>query len=219
MEHQCEHEGFKREEIKAVIDKYDCYLAILEADNYLPGFVYSIGLYEKFGHPEIICFGLSSNLMGTLINDVCAWVKKGNNIETYIPYPDFLEDSDVQFLPVHKEFYSDYLGYGIRYYDISVDFPAIQMVWTDTENNFPWDEKFDPDFKFRQPLLDRNTDFKFYEEKNLSVFTTEQALAGESVLYVYHDIDGDWQFHTNDDPDLDDAKIVCLKDIVAMIHL
>ena len=90
------------------------------------------------------------------------------------------------------------------------------MVWTDTENNFPWDEKFDPNFKFRQPLLDRDTDFRFFEEKNLNVFTTEQALAGESVLYVYHDIDGDWQFHTNDDPDLDDAKIVCLKDIVAM---
>jgi hypothetical protein len=33
---------------------------------------------------------------------------------------------------------------------------------------------FDEEFIYRQPLLDRNADFKFREADNLAVFTTRQ---------------------------------------------
>ena len=42
------------------IDHYGCHLILIKAENYLRGFVYSIGLFEKFAHPEIICFGMAS---------------------------------------------------------------------------------------------------------------------------------------------------------------
>ena len=77
-------------------------------------------------------------------------------------------------------------------------------------------DEFNSDLKFMQPLLDRNTDFKFYEERNLGVFTTRQAFEGEPILYAYHNEDGDWQFHTSLEPDLDDAQVVCLEDITKL---
>jgi hypothetical protein len=65
-------------------------------------------------------------------------------------------------------------------------------------------------------LLDRNTDFKFYEERNLGVYTTRQAFEGDPILYIYHNEDGDWQFHTTSEPNLDDAKLVCLEQITKL---
>lgn len=67
-------------------------------------------------------------------------------------------------------------------------------MWPDKEHNFPWDENFNTDWKFKQPLLDRNTDFKFYERRNLGVYSTSQAQEGNPILYVYHNDDGDWNF-------------------------
>ena len=53
------------------IEQHGCHLTLIEADNYLPAFVYSIGLFKKFEHPEIICFGLKSEVAASIINHAC----------------------------------------------------------------------------------------------------------------------------------------------------
>jgi hypothetical protein len=35
-------------------------------------------------------------------------------------------------------------------------------------------------------------------------------------LYVYHNEDGDWQFHTSDHPDITDSLLVCLEEITKL---
>ena len=212
MEYKCDHKGFDREEIVTHIEKYGCHVVMVIGDH-LPGFAYSIGLYEKFNHPEIICFGLDLKVMMGMINEVCYLLGKGRTFESYKPYDDFLENFDVQFLPVVREFYGDYLGFATSYYNGN-DFTAMQMVWPDKENKFPWEEGFYKPWKFKQPLLDRDTDFKFYEDSNRCVFTSQHVLDGNPILYVFHDADGDWQFHSNYDISEDEIKVVCLKDIV-----
>lgn len=214
---QTEHDCFndeKRTEISGNIERFRCHLVMIEPDNYLPGFVYSIGLFQNYNHPEIICFGLKIDVMARIINDACAMIAEGNSIMPNHSYADFLMGVDVQFLNVDKAYYPDYFGYGSWYYGKDVDFPAMQLVWPDKQNKFPWEPEFNSDWKFKQPLLDRNVDFKFYEERNLGVYTTKQAFEGHHILYVYHNIDGDWQFHTSDNPSLDDAKLVCLEHLV-----
>ena len=62
--------------------------------------------------------------------------------------------------------------------------------------------------------MDRNTDFKFYEERNLGVYTTQATLDGKPILSVYHNKDGDWQFHSEEYPEIENSKIVCLADLV-----
>jgi hypothetical protein len=86
----------------------------------------------------------------------------------------------------------------------------------DKQSNFPWDENFNSDWKFKQPLLDRNPDFKFSEQKNLAVFTTKQAFEGEPILYFYHNEDGEWEFHTSLEPKLTDCKLVSLENVTKL---
>jgi hypothetical protein len=214
MEYKCDHKGFDREEIVSHIEKYGCHVVMVIGDH-LPGFAYSIGLYEKFGHPEIICFGMDLKVMASMINEVCYLLNEGRFFEPYKPYDDFLENVNIQFVPVDKGSYDDYFGLGIKYYKGN-NFSAMQMVWPDKENKFPWEEVFYKPWKFQQPLLDRNADFKFYEERNQSVFTSQHVLDGNPILHVFNNADGDWQFHSNYDVSEDEPKVVCLEDIVRL---
>lgn len=211
-----QHDRETKQTILHNIKKYGCHLALHEADNYLPAFVYTIGLFKKFKHPELICFGLKTDVMAIILNHACDLIKKGETFTTNKLYPGFLEGYNIQFLPVDKDYYPNYVGYGSWFYNRTFDFPLLQLVWPDMQHIFPWEKDFNPDWKFRQPLLDRNTDFKFYEERRLGVYTTSQAFNGDPILYVYHNENGDWQFHTSLEPNIEDAKLVCLEEITKL---
>jgi hypothetical protein len=198
------------------VEEYGCHLALIEPDNYLPGFVYTIGLYKNYRHPEVICFGLNTNVMAGILNHVRDIAKDGSAVVPNVLYPGYLQGYQVQFIEVDKAFYPNYLGYASWFYDYSHDYPVFQLVWPDKQQLFPWDEAFNPAWKFKQPLLDRDIGFKFYEKKNLGVYTTKQAFEGEPILYVYHNEDGDWQFHTSDHPDITDSLLVCLEEITKL---
>ena len=71
------HDIEAKERILKDVEEFGCHLALLESDNYLPGFAYSIGFYKKFGHPDIICFGLSPNVLGAVLNHARDLVKQG----------------------------------------------------------------------------------------------------------------------------------------------
>ncbi|HYF33377.1 MAG TPA: DUF4262 domain-containing protein [Chitinophagaceae bacterium] len=209
-DHNCRDD----QKIIADIEIYGVSVIILDATDYLPSFAYSIGLWRKFKHPEIICFGLSTNTLGGLINDVANLVKNGQTIETNRNYDDFFENGLVQFIPVDKRNLSDYFGTAIDIYNTD-NFPALQFVWTDRNNKFPWEKDFEEEFIYRQPLLDRNADFKFREAKNLATFTTKQWIElNKPIIHVIHDSDGDWQFLTDDEYSIESIKIVALEQII-----
>jgi len=153
--------------------------------------------------------------MQTVLNHACDLIKNGEPIEISTIYSNFLVDYPIQFLEVNKDYNSNYMGYAQWYYS-KPDIPFLQMVWTDKNKKFPWDKGFNQDLKFRQPLLDRNVGFKFYEEPNLGIFTTQQVLDGEPILFVFHNEDGDWQFHSSSEPIMNDARLVCLEEITKL---
>jgi len=190
------------------------HIAFVESNGYSPRFGYSIGLFKEFNHPELIIIGLDAESTGALIKLAKNEIEKGKRFIERVNYPDFWEELPVQFVDVHKGHYPDYLGYARWYNDNSIDFPVLQLVWPDKEGLFPWEKGFHENFKFKQPLLDRNTEFKFLEEKNLGVYTTSDVLDGKPIKFVYHDQDGDWQFHSEQDPDLTKAKLVSLEELV-----
>lgn len=192
--------------IQDIIDEYGCQVMQVEGNDYLPAFAYTIGLFQQFNHPEIICFGLSQEVLQTLLNNVKDRVEDEEIIEPGVNYKGFLDgDAEVTFLEVDKEFYEEYLGYGKWFYG-GEDFPALQLVWPDKKKRFPWDQKFDENLQFIQPLLDRDVDFRFYESRQLGVFVTQSVMDGGLITYVSHDEEGDWFFL--DDEDVDDEKIM-----------
>lgn len=70
-EEHAAHDTAEKQVILDNIEKYGCHLALQDATDYLPGFAYSIGIYQKFGHPEFICFGLHPNVLGPVLNHAC----------------------------------------------------------------------------------------------------------------------------------------------------
>ena len=201
-------------QILADIEEHGLHIAFIETDEYIPRFGYTIGLYKKYNHPELIVIGLPPEVIGAILNGAKRKIEDGTAFIDGVDYDGFLQGFPVRFVKVEPNHYQDYVGYAGWYNDNSFDFPLLQMVWPDKNGHFPWDDAFNPNFKFQQPLLDRNLDFKFLEERNLGVYTTSEVLNGAPIRFVYHNEDGDWQFHSEQEPNLDHAKVVCLEDLV-----
>lgn len=196
------------------IEKFGWEVILVKGTKYFPSFGYTIGLSKNYNHPEIICFGLSIETLHAVLNDAGELVKSGQKIEIGKDYLDFFENSKSQFLMVDQSSLNDYFGTAFEYYG-NTKFSALQLVWTDTKNKLPWETDFEAKYKFKQPLLDRNMDFKFNEEKNVAIFTTKQFLElNEPILYVVHNKNGDWQFLTGGVISAKNAKIMSIEEIV-----
>jgi hypothetical protein len=186
---------------------------VIEATEYLPSFAYTIGLWEKFGHPEIIAFGLTVKTLHEVLNIAGENIKNGKKYNINTHYPDFFSLGDSQLVLVDFRYIADYFNYAV-WFNKGIEFHALQIVWTDRNNKYPWQVGFEEEFVYRQPLLDRNADFKFREAKNLAVFTTRQWLEqNKPILHVVHDEEGDWQFLTGDQMP-EDGKLVALEQIL-----
>ena len=211
--HNCISIGDLLEQTKSNIDKFGLQVITVGSTSYLPSFAYSIGLTKTYNHPEIICFGLPSKLGHAIINDVAEIIKKGETIQIGKTYTKIFNNSRATFLKVDKRNIEDYFGVALNYYG-NKDFNALQLIWTDRNDKFPWEENFEEKFLYIQPLLDRNTDFKFNEPRNLSTFTTQQWIEEQKpILRVVHDNDGYWQFLT-EAPMPEDLKLVALEELV-----
>jgi hypothetical protein len=192
------------------IKKYGLAVMLVEATDYLPSFGYTVGLWKNYHHPELIAFGLTTKTLHSILNIGGELVKDGQTLKHGFDYDNFFDGSKGQFIQVDNRNIRDYFGYAI-WFNQTDDFPALQLVWTDRNNDYPWNKDFEEEFLYRQPLLDRNADFKYREAKNLAVFTTRQWLEDRKpILRVVHDEEGDWQFLTADQT-AEDAKIVALE--------
>jgi hypothetical protein len=57
--------------------------------------------------------------------------------------------------------------------------------------------------------------FAFEEPKNLAVVTTRSiAIERNPILRVYHGVDGDWQFHHEENPQQENAMVLALSEIL-----
>ena len=212
-EHHCPTQDELLNKTKINIEKYGLQVMGISSTDYLPSFSYSVGLYETYQHPEIICLGLPTNLAHVIINDVAELIKNGETIKPYTHYDNIFKDSRAEFLAVDTRNIEDYFGAALNYYQHD-NFSALQLVWTDRNDKFPWEDGFEERFIQDQPLLDRNADFKFREAKNLGIFTTRQWLElNQPILRVAHDTDGDWQFLTGDQ-EPEDIRLVALEQMV-----
>lgn len=177
------------------IVKYGFEVIMVPKTNYLPSFAYTVGLWKSYKHPELISLGLPIDTLHTMLNTVAFEViKKEKLIEIGRNYHDILEKYPVQFLAVDKRNIPDYFGQAISYYQ-TVDFPALQLIWPDDKGIFPYESDFREDLIYLQPLLDRNADFKFREDKLCPVFTTSAWIENQQpIVEVIHDKEGHWFF-------------------------
>lgn len=124
-------------------------------DGSSPAFAFTIGLFYKADHPEIIVVGLKSETAQQLLNIAATKVigaKK--SIVPYKKYTDMTEGLSLAFVPVSLEHYGEYLGYANWFYAaMPKPYPVLQMVWPDKAGIFPWEKGHDKRFSSLQPIL------------------------------------------------------------------
>ena len=67
---------------------------------------------------------------------------------------------------------------------------------------------------FDQTPRQKPIDWPFSNVRNTAVFATTHVLrAGEPIMFVFHNTDGDWQFHYAGTKSAGDSMIVALEDV------
>jgi hypothetical protein len=134
------------------VKKHGWHVLLIEDDDEGPGFGFTVGLYHSYGHPEIILFGLPVDLTHAVLNNIGTDVKNGATFLADQEYEGILEAYRCKFLEVDRQWYSAFLGYAMWFYR-GDDFPALQCVWPDKAQRFPWEPEFYQPWNGKQPLL------------------------------------------------------------------
>ena len=134
------------------LESHGWYVIKVGAGDGEPCFAYSLGLYAKFQHPELVMFGLSLDTMHQIINDAGEQIRKGNRYADGGQTDDLLDGFPCAFRAVRPEEYGTHLTYTQWFYRGS-DFPTLQIIWPDGNSRFPWDSDFDERYRADQSKL------------------------------------------------------------------
>ena len=139
--------------IRDVIE-HKCHLVAIPPDEHGPGYVFSIGLYLHFSHPEFVLVGLDHKVAGTAIDDISALVQEGRRFRHREVVDEIFKNVSVMLVDVHPKFYREFLGTALWFYrSVGPEFPVLQIVWPDKQRRFPWDSDFDEKAREIQPVL------------------------------------------------------------------
>lgn len=107
-----------------------------------PLYSYTVGLFETFGHPEVVLSGLDMDLAQALLNDIGSTVAQGLVREPEELYNDILSDYPCLFKAVPVTVYEHYFGRALVFYG-ETTFPVLQCLWPDALKRFPGDIGYD----------------------------------------------------------------------------
>lgn len=133
----------------------------------LPGWAFSVGLYQSFRHPEVVVFGLTSDLLSFVVMEASEQVKQGKIIVPDQPYEGLFRGVSCAFKTVHPVWYRPFLGLAVWYY-MNETFPTLQCFWPDAKKRYPWDDGFVQRPRTLQPKL-WHTDYNEAGAKDLLV--------------------------------------------------
>jgi hypothetical protein len=134
------------------------HLIIVPDDEEGPGFVYSVGMMHTLKHPEIIMFGLETDLMVDVINGMGEQIRQGQRYAEAGLAEGFLKGHACRMVPVAKHWHAEYMRYAMWHHHHtgqSGAFAAVQCVWPDKRGRFPDDPRCSADVVEAQPLLDK----------------------------------------------------------------
>ncbi|MDO8331358.1 MAG: DUF4262 domain-containing protein [Fluviicoccus sp.] len=155
------------EKLLADVEQYGLHILGIFAEDNEPEYAFSVGLYYRYRHPEILLIGLNSNTAKDLINDVAALIQEGATFQPGNIYDEIIRGYPVTFIAVDFAHYREYLGYANWFYrSLPAPYPALQMVWPDKEGRFPWQSGYDESFRHVQPLLGSAPKEKSGSERN-----------------------------------------------------
>jgi hypothetical protein len=130
--------------------------AVGEPDG-LP-FAYTVGLQATFGWPELLCYGLATDVMAQLLNNAVDELREGAGPpERGLILKEVAEGFQCRLSSVAKRHHDDHLGYAISFAryrgEDPGDIACLQLLWPDREGKFPDEPDCAEGTKELEPLL------------------------------------------------------------------
>ena len=163
------------ERVRADVEAHGFHLGVVPPEAGTPGWAFTVGLGECFGHPELLAFAPDPEFLRGLVGGLAARVCRGQRFEADARYAGILGDHEVTFRSIERKWYPTFLG-NVAWHYGGESFPALQCFWPDRSGRFPWEEDFDPDWRDDQPLLHLRETHRALSEAMLAALRKEGAL-------------------------------------------
>ena len=134
------------------IAKYGWHCVHVSAEDDLPPFSYTVGLFHTLKHPELLIYGISAESAHAILNIAVSAAQAGKALDLRKPTDDLLNGYPCVFVEVPHAQYREHVGYGIWYYE-GESFPVQQIVWPSRNGHFPWHNEASDSFRKSQPVL------------------------------------------------------------------
>lgn len=221
-------DGAQREFATVVADRGWTVLAV-DAVGSTPAWVFTLGLWHTFGHPDLAMFGLLRPDMEAWLDTMVEQVQAGEFLVPDEARSGVLPNHPVIARPIDPSWYEDLLWFA-PWFGQRLPMPYLQLVWPDRYGHFPWDEEAGQRCRTHQPQswipmdehatghwtrLSAPASWPFADGPETQVITTKRViLEDRPVTYVIHEPEGGWQFLDGEDVTVDDGTMVHMDHIV-----
>jgi len=121
-----------------------------DSDDPEEWFAYTIGLQKSFGWPEIICFGLATDAMVTMLNNAVAELRERGIVPAPgIELNQVVNDYSAR-LRENESIPFNYLGFAnwfAKHAGMSEPPARLQLIWPDKNGYFPDDPRCVPEVR------------------------------------------------------------------------
>jgi Domain of unknown function (DUF4262) len=121
-------------------------------------FAYTVGLQTTFGWPELLCYGLETDILARLLNKAVDELRSGAGRPTAgLVLREVAEGFECRLGPVAKCHFAEHLGWAIWFSRYTRQNPSnlqcLQLLWPDREGRFPDEPDCAEGVKELEPLL------------------------------------------------------------------
>ncbi|MBA2079490.1 MAG: DUF4262 domain-containing protein [Rhodanobacter sp.] len=134
------------------IAKFGWHCISIFAEGEEAEYSFTVGLFQSFGHPELIIFGLAPQVAHQILCIAADAARSGHPLDLAQPSDALVNNYLCCFTQVPASAYQAYVGFGRWYYGGNA-FPLYQVVWPSREGLYPWHPQAAPEFRATQPVI------------------------------------------------------------------
>ena len=161
--------------VRADIARHGWHLVLIPPAHAAAGWVHTIGLSERFAHPELIVFGNDLSILAPLLNALGERVRSGQRLAANAELSGVLQGLPLALRDVDPKWTETFLGNAAWHYRRE-RVAALQCFWPDPNGVFPWQSGYDESWRDDQPLLFERETHKALREKMIAALRADGAL-------------------------------------------
>ena len=116
------------------------------------GYAYTVGFPQRFGHPEVLVFGLTPAASSGLLHLVADLLDGGTEIPVGVDLTGLFDgEQRCRLLPLAADTVASLMSTAVAWHRGEV--AAVQLLWPDRSGFLPTEAGFDPRVRLAQPVV------------------------------------------------------------------